>query len=460
MKGISGPTAPPGLTALPGPTAPPGATAGPIAGAADDFGHIVGSRPLGVLAAHSADTVRELVAFAGPRGFPVAARGGGHALYGQGQAHGGYVVDMRPLSEVRCAPDERTLSAGAGAPWREVVRAALAEGLAPPVVPDHLGTSVGGVLSTGGFGATSHHRGLVADWVRDMDVVTGTGELLTCSRDRHRELFDTVLAGLGQCALIVRATLRLLPAPARVRRFRLYHSGPGTYLTDQRRLCRDGRFSHVCGQVRPDVGGAWTYMIEATAPHSPELPGDDDLLIGDLDHDRDTVEIEDLPYEEFLHRPERDERLLRATGEWQRPHPWLSLLLPEDTAGDFVPAVLADPAQHGLRTCGVVQLRPLTGRALRAPLLRRPPEDRLCLLTLMRTAPPTDPSAVRELVAANRQVYERARALGGVLHPVSALPMTPEDWRAHFGPVWQDLARAKDRHDPHRILTRGYGLWA
>nr|WP_203615810.1 FAD-binding protein [Streptomyces sp. SID13726] len=438
----------------------PGASAGQLAGATDDFGHIVGSRPLGVLTARSADTVRELVAFAGPRGLPVTARGGGHALYGQGQAHGGYVVDMGPLDEVRCAPADRTLSAGAGAPWSAVVRAALAEGLTPPVLPDHLGTSVGGVLSTGGFGATSHRHGLVADWVRDLDVVTGNGELLTCSREQRPDLFDAVSAGLAQCALIVRATLRLLPAPARVRRFRLHLGEPQRYLTDQRRLCRDGRFSHVCGQARPAVGGAWTYMIEAVAPHTDELPGDDDLLIGDLGHDRDTVEIEDLPYEEFLHRPRRDERLLRATGEWQRPHPWLSLLLPEDSAAAFVPEVLADPAQRALRTCGAVQLRPLTGRALGARLLRRPPDERLCLLTLMRTAPPTDPVAVRELVAANRAVYERARFVGGVLHPVSALPMAPEDWRAHFGPLWPDLVRAKGRHDPHRILTRGYGLWA
>ncbi|MBK3644705.1 FAD-binding protein [Streptomyces sp. MBT33] len=437
----------------------PGVPTGHLAEAEDDFGHIIASLPLGVLAARSADAVRELVSYAGPRGLPVAARGSGHALYGQGQAHGGYVVDMRPLNEVRCTPGDRTLSAGAGASWSEVVRAALVEGLAPPVLPDHLGTSVGGVLSTGGFGATSHRRGLVADWVRDIDVVTGTGTLLTCSRERHRELFDAVLAGLGQCALIVRATLRLLPAPARVRRFRLFHSTPEAYLTDQRRLCRDGRFSHVCGQARPAVGGAWTYAIEAVAPHTAELPTEDALLIGDLDHDRDTVEIEDLPYEEFLHRPERDERLLRASGEWQRPHPWLSLLLPEDTAAAFVPAVLADPAQRGLRTCGVVQLRPLTGETLRTPLLRRPPADHLCLLTLMRTAPTTDPVAVEELVAANRTVYERALAVGGVLHPVSALPMTPADWRGHFGPVWPDLAHAKDRHDPHHILTRGYGLW-
>ncbi|WP_405775139.1 FAD-binding protein [Streptomyces sp. NBC_01538] len=438
----------------------PGFTVEDTVRAADDFGHIVDSRPLGVFAPPSVAALREFVALAGPQGLPVTARGGGYSVYGQSQAEGGYVVDLGALDEVRCAPTARTLTAGAGARWSEVVRAALAQGLTPPVLPDHLGGSVGGLLSTGGLGGSSHRYGLVADHVRELDVVTGAGELVTCSRERHPDLFDAVLAGLGQCALIVRATLDLVPAPALVRRFRLYHHSPGTFFADQRSLARDDRFSHVCGQARPALGGAWDYMIEAVAPHTGELPGDEPLLTGDLEHDRDTEEIETLSYEEFLRRMDRDERILRTTGEWQRPHPWLTLLLPEEAAPGFVPTVLADHAQSGLRACGVVQLRPLTSRALRAPLLRRPRGELLCLLSLMRTAPPGAPDNVREAVAANRALYERARELGGVLYPTSALPMTGEDWRAHFGPAWEALARAKDRYDPHSVLTRGYGLWA
>lgn len=430
-----------------------------------DFGHIIDSSPLGVVPAPSAAAVQELLRFAGPHELPVSARGGGQALYGQGQAHGGYVVDMAALNEVRCAPAERTLTAGAGASWRDVVRAALAEGLTPPVLPDHLGGSVGGVLSTGGFGGSSHRYGLVADRVREVEVVTGTGEHLTCSPDRRPDLFRAVLAGLGQCALIAGATLALVPAPTHVRRYRLYYDSPDTYVTDQRRLARDARFSHVTGQARPALGGGWQYMIEAVAPHAaPPCPGrppaDDELLVGDLDHDRDTEEIADLSYTEYLHRLDRDERLLRATGEWHRPHPWLTLLLPEHAVTSFVPALLAEDAQRGLRTCGTVQLRPLTGRALHAPLMPRPAGELLCLLSLMRTAPPDRPGVVRRLVAANRALYERARTVGGVLHPVSALPMTPDDWRSHFGPLWPELVRAKDRYDPQHILTRGYGLWA
>lgn len=432
--------------------------------AADDFGHIVSSRPLVVLTARSTIQIRDVLAAAGPLRLPVSARGSGYALYGQGQVDGGCVLDMAALNEVRRVPGEPVLVAGAGALWSDVVRVALAEGLTPPVLPDHLGGSVGGVLTTGGFGGSSHQYGLVADQVRELDVVTGTGEAVTCSRDRNRDLFHAVLAGLGQCALIVRATLRLVPAPTLVRRYRLSYADPAAYVADQRALALDDRFSHVCGQARPAVGGGWEYVVEAVAPYPGDRgpdrrPLDDALLIGGLAHDRDTQEIEDLSYEEYLRRLDRDERILRVTGEWNRPHPWLTLLLPEEATASFVPAVLADAAQHGLRTSGVVQLRPLSNSALRAPLLRRPSGEALCLLSLMRTARPGDPDGVRRLVAANRAVYERARALGGVLHPSSAVPMSPEDWRAHFGHAYDGLARAKGQYDPRGILTRGYGLW-
>ncbi len=430
-----------------------------LAQASDDFGHIVTSRPMSVLTPRSPAEIQDILALAGPRGLPVSARGGGYALYGQGQVDGGCVIDMGALNEVRCLPGERVLVAGAGALWSDVVRAALAEGLTPPVLPDHLGGSVGGVLTTGGFGGSSHRYGLVADQVRELDVVTGTGEAVTCSHDRNRGLFHAVLAGLGQCALIVRATLRLVPAPPLVRRYRLYYDDPAAYVADQRALSHDDRFSHVSGQARPAIGGSWDHVIEAVAPHSGRLALDDARLIGDLAHDPDTQEIEDLSYGEYVCRLDRDERILRVTGEWNRPHPWLTLLLPEEAVASFVPAVLADGPQQGLRTCGAVQLRPLTGATLRAPLLRRPAGEHLCLLSLMRTALPQDPEGVRRLVAANQEVYERTRTLGGVMHPSSALPMSPDDWRVHFGDAFDALAGAKVRYDPHGILTRGYGLW-
>ncbi|WP_240496704.1 hypothetical protein [Streptomyces torulosus] len=200
-----------------------------------------------------------------------------------------------------------------------------------------------------------------------------------------------------------------MPAPALVRRYRLAYEDPAACLADQRALARDHRFSHVSGQARPVVGGGWNYVVEAVAPHTggpgPHHPPDDVPLIGGLVHDRDTQEIEDLWYAEYLRRPGRDERTLRVTGEWDRPHPWLSLLLPEEAAVSFVPEVLADSAQRGLRTCGAVQLRPLSGSALR-PWPRdgrnAAPAPRCSASTWPRTHRTSTPCATRSTAPCRR----------------------------------------------------------
>ncbi|HEX2155630.1 MAG TPA: hypothetical protein VHS79_01400, partial [Actinomycetes bacterium] len=58
-----------------------------------------------------------------------------------------------------------------------------------------------------------------------------------------------------------------------------------------------------------------------------------------------------------------------------------------------------------------------------------------------------------------RAVHERVRDAGGTLYPVSALPMSPADWRRHFGAAFTRLEAAKRDHDPGQVLTPGYEVF-
>jgi cytokinin dehydrogenase len=59
------------------------------------------------------------------------------------------------------------------------------------------------------------------------------------------------------------------------------------------------------------------------------------------------------------------------------------------------------------------------------------------------------------MVAQNRSLYERLRRTGAMQYPVSAFPMSRDDWKDHFGPGWARFAEIKQRLDPANLLTPG-----
>ncbi|WP_236700456.1 FAD-binding protein [Allosalinactinospora lopnorensis] len=428
--------------------------------AADDYGHLVHHRPLGVLCAGSASDIAAVLRLCADRGVRAAARGRGHSTYGQAQAEDGVVIDMGTLNGVRWERDGRVAVQG-GACWSEVLRATLRHGRAPRVLTDYLELSVGGTLSAGGLGGASHRYGAQTDSVAELEVVTGTGHIEICSPTQRPGLFHAVLAGLGQCAVITRATLETVPVPPTVRRYVLRYSSPAALMRDQRRLVADGRFDYVEGQTQPDPEeeGGWRYLLEAVAMPLGGRP-DDTALIGDLHDEREHAEIGDLPFPEFADRLAPSVAYLESTGEWRDPHPWLNLLLPDSAADDVVASVMAGLTPADIGPSGVVLLYPIRRELLRAPLLRAPEEPLLFLFALLKTATPgAEAPTADEALRHNRRLYELAREHGGFRYPVGSVPMEPEDWRAHFGDRWADLTAAKAEYDPASILAPGQRIF-
>ncbi len=49
--------------------------------------------------------------------------------------------------------------------------------------------------------------------------------------------------------------------------------------------------------------------------------------------------------------------------------------------------------------------------------------------------------------------------MGGYFYPVDSVPMSPDDWRRHFGPRWHQLQAAKQAFDPDDLLAPGQGVF-
>jgi cytokinin dehydrogenase len=272
-----------------------------------------------------------------------------------------------------------------------------------------------------------------------------------------------VLAGLGQCAVIVSATLCLVTAPTSVRHFLLPYTDAAAFLDDQRQLALDDRFAYVEGQVVPDAQGAYTgYILEAVAYGPPAGPEPDDAaLLSGLRYDTSgDMTAETLGYFDFLDRLAPGVAALEQAGLWSWSHPWLNVLIPGDRVADVSRSLLDALAGRDLGPGGVVLLYPLVRGRLHTPLLRMPDDPVPYLMAVLWTLDPSDPAAVAARIAANHTDYETVRAAGGTQYPVGSIPMTAADWRAQYGASWTEFAAAKHLYDPRGLLAPGQGVFS
>lgn len=426
------------------------------AAAAQDFGHIIHRRPRAICKPETSSEVAEILRWAREQGLKVAARGQGHATYGRSMAEDGIVMDLGALATIhRIGPDRIVVDAGAT--WNGVLDATLAKGLVPPVLTNYLGLSVGGTLAIGGIGGSSSRHGLQTDQVLELDVVTGEGVELTCSPTSHAELYNAVRAGLAQCAIIARATLRLMRAPERVRRFQLSYPNLASLTADQQRALTEARFDQLQGAVVPDGAGGWRYQLEAGVFYDSNMPPDDKALLADLADKREIVS--DLGFGDDANAFAKLEKLLRSNGQWFNPHPWLLTYLPGSNALQIASDVIAGQSSDDLGPFGRITYYPMFTDGCRTPLLRLPDERVVFPFNLICIPASAETANADRQVLRNRAVYDHIRGAGGMLYPVSALSMSSQDWADHFGARWSLLGEARRRHDPGGILTPGYDLF-
>jgi FAD/FMN-containing dehydrogenase len=230
------------------------------------------------------------------------------------------------------------------------------------------------------------------------------------------------------------------------------------FLRDQLQVIADGRFDSIYSAIVPASSGGWLFVLDLVVYHTPPLDPPAECLLGGLSFERGAEQVEDQAYLEHLLSPGAQLAEMQAAEYWSVPHPWLDVFLPASRASEFVDDVLTrmSPADLG---SGMIALCPINTARLRAPLVKVPDEAACFIFDVARFASvgASDPGV---MVADNRELYQRARAIGGTLYPVGAVPLTHEDWRRHYDSVWERLASAKRAYDPSNVLASTYGAFS
>lgn len=113
------------------------------------------------------------------------------------------------VSVIAVDPENRTADVDGMCTYEDLVAATLPYGLAPLVVPQLKTITVGGAVSGLGIESASFRNGLPHESVLEMDVLTGSGELLTVSRDRHEDLFHAFPNSYGTLGYSTRLRIEL-----------------------------------------------------------------------------------------------------------------------------------------------------------------------------------------------------------------------------------------------------------
>ncbi len=108
-------------------------------------------------------------------------------------------------------PQARTADVAGMCTYEDLVAATLPYGLSPLVVPQLKTITLGGAVTGLGIESTSFRNGLPHESVLEMDILTGTGEIVTASADENPDLFRAFPNSYGTLGYSVRLKIELEP---------------------------------------------------------------------------------------------------------------------------------------------------------------------------------------------------------------------------------------------------------
>ena len=143
-------------------------------------------------------------------------------LFRFGAAPGGgapATLDASGLSGVIAVdPVARTADVAGMTTYEDLVDATLQHGLMPLVVPQLKTITIGGAVAGLGIESTSFRHGLPHESVREMEVLTGSGEVVTAAPDgEHADLHRGFANSYGSLGYALRLVIDLAPVAPYVR---------------------------------------------------------------------------------------------------------------------------------------------------------------------------------------------------------------------------------------------------
>ena len=165
----------------------------------------------------STEEVSEVLKIANKYRIPVFPRGGGTGLVGGCiPIRKGIVLSLERMNKIEVDVDNLMAIAEAGATLRDLIEAAEKAGLFFPPHPGDEGAQIGGLIACNAGGARAVKTGVMRNYVKGLEVVLPTGEILwlggkLVKNNAGYDLMQLIIGSEGTLAVITKAVIRLYP---------------------------------------------------------------------------------------------------------------------------------------------------------------------------------------------------------------------------------------------------------
>lgn len=454
--------------------------------AGQDFGKIVSTHPIGVLRPKHINDISRIIQYAVRNGYKIIPKGMSHSAFGQSQCNGGIVIDMKSydnIIEKRYSPVNSWVHVQAGCTWNKLIKSTVNDHYAPPATTDWQFLTVGGTLSTGGVGFMSYRKGLQADNVLEMEVVTGEGKIKTCSMIKNHELFHSVRAGLGHFGVIASVKLKLEPSPKYLQVFQFFHTESKPFFQDMQHLVDQNHFECIHSFVLPNqvddikdrIGEAqfkeheqaiseitalpqpWIYFTELVK--YAKSPTSSEALMRTLHYTNDFYMVSQEKYLDYIHK---DPPLISAEKKMGKlAHPEITLSMPSHAMPRFMDDALAELSYETMGG-GTILLIPMLRNKILTPLFQTPEAKNLFFVGILRNAQIDNKTLISKQMEHNLALYQKTKNFGGKRYPCDSIsePSTPAGWAEHFGLAkWEKMKEFKYTYDPCHIFASNLGIF-
>ena len=175
----------------------------------ENFGHSI-SGPTYVFRPTHVEQVADIFKQAKKNDFTVGLRGAGCSYGDAAMNNGEVILDLRRMNRILdWNPETGVIKMEPGVTIEQIWRYTLEDGWLSPINPGTMKPTMGGCLGANVHGKNNWKKGTMGDHVIEFDALLPNGETVTCSPKKNKDLFYSMISGMGMLGVFTSITYQL-----------------------------------------------------------------------------------------------------------------------------------------------------------------------------------------------------------------------------------------------------------